>query len=482
MFKNLKKLFLQNNLLIYLLLIIAGFLVSFKEINSPLLLGDMDGYARANIGFDIYQKKKFLSLNYGGGMWLPLHQNILGFSIYLSNNPQLGPRLISLLFNVLSIPLIFKLSELILKKSNHKELIALVSSFIYLFHPLRLLIATQPLSETTSMFFFLLILTKLFEEKPKIVLISIISNIACLIRFEFWFLIPVIWLSIYLDKTTNKKSFNLFLYISFLIVPIIILIINKICQGNFLAFISDKYYVAQNVINIGIKYHDMFSANKYWLIELINQFGLTGITLLIYAIIKIKENKIIKNKNLIFLFIPAYFFFLLVSQVYFGAMEWIAPRYLFPVVIGLIPLISYGLVSLIEIIYKKRKNILILPIASIIFVFIFAEVHGLITNKKFWQQTISNNEERAILELVEYYEKNNEMKKSQIIYLTKGDWLHPMFIYLTQRHDLFLTRVLDRKMINKSQTTFAIFVKTKNTTNPCSNTKFENASFVVCKL
>lgn len=481
MFKNLKKLFLQNNLLIYLLLIIAGFLVSFKEINSPLLLGDMDGYARANIGFDIYQKKQLLSLNYGGGMWLPLHQNILGFSIYLTNNPQLGPRLISLILNVLSIPLIFKLSELIFKKSNNKKMIALLSSLMYLFHPLRLLIATQPLSETTSMFFFLLILTKLFEKEQKTIFISIISNIACLIRFEFWFLIPIIWTSIYLDKT-KKKEPNFFLYISFLIIPILILVINKIYQGNFLAFISDKYYVAQNMVNIGIRYHNIFLANKYWLIELINQFGLTGIILLIYAIVKSKENKIFDKKNLIFIFIPAYFFFLLVSQVYFGAMEWIAPRYFFPVVISLIPLVSYGLVSIAKSVYKARKNIFVLEITSIILIFIVTDVYGLVKNKQLWQQTISNNEEREILELVEYYDKNKEMQESQIIYLTKGDWFHPMFIYLTQRHNIFLTRVLDLKMVNKNQNTFAIFVKTNNIIKNCNDIKFENTGFVVCKL
>ncbi len=96
-----------KTLVIYVVFILLGFLISFKTLFSPYIAGDMDAYARANAGFDKYISSQLLNLNPTGDSWLPLHASILGFAIWLFRDPLLAPRALTLIFSVLSIPLIF---------------------------------------------------------------------------------------------------------------------------------------------------------------------------------------------------------------------------------------------------------------------------------------------------------------------------------------------------------------------------------------
>jgi hypothetical protein len=469
----------RRNFFICLIFIYLGLLISLKDLLTPLISGDMDGYARANWSYYKYINKELLTLNQVGGSWLPFHPNVLGFSILLTKNPQLGPRLITLILNVFSIPLIFIYTKRIFPRELKKELIAITAAIIYLIHPLRLMIATQPLSESISVFFFLLILVLSSAEKIKPLYIILLINTACAIRFEFWLMIPLIWL-IFFFHQPNKIILILESILCFTF-PAYWMVLNYLHLGNIFGFFIDKYRNAHIGLS-EVAYYNLFLAAKGWLNVLLDQIGITGLFASLYSVRNFSLEKFPISKYLIFILLPYYFLALLIFQVYFGSMEWLPPRYLFPVLIGLIPFISYGFLKMIEAlrVYVSRKLIFWILLFSVT-LFCLGDIAGVVNNVKNWKQT-SIDEESQVLSLIDYYRTTN-LDSKEIIYVTEGDWIWPMFIYLTQRHDIERISPDEYNVRKIPQFTYIVLHKSSENDQKCKGKiEFENEQFMVCNF
>jgi len=479
----------QNNrrltsFLIFLVLTISGFLISFKTLLSPLTFGEVDGYSRAIWAFNNYVNGTLLTLDKFGGAWLPLHPKILGFSILFIRDPRFGFRLISLLFCVASVVLIYIYTERIFKSEPKKRLVALLAAIIYLLSPLRLLLATQPLSEPISMFFFSLILVLCSAKKVKPLYLIIFINIACAIRFEFWFMVPFIWLILYIDKP--KKRINYVIEcLACLIFPFYWMMINYFVSRNFFEFFSIKYSNAHKDES-EVVYYNLFLASKAWVNALQDQIGMVGCFLYIFAWKLLTEKrKLVLNKKYIFVLIPVYFLLLLILQVHWGTMEWLAPRYLFPVLIGIIPYISYGMVKFLEAIFMRiKKNSFIGWIFLGGFVlFCYGDILGVKNNIVNWKLKGSVEQKQDVWQLVEYF-KSNKIESKEIFYVEEGkSWTWVMFVFLTQKYDIKIISLSEYFTRNFDPSTEVILTNLFLLDQNCrGKMEFINKTFMVCKF
>jgi len=456
-----------------LVFLFIGFFLSFKSLSSPLLFGDMDGYKRANWGYHKYASGQLLNFNEAGGAWLPFHPTILGLSILFFKDPVFSPRLITLIFSVFSIPLMYLYTRELFINDKRKEIVAIVATFIYLIHPFRLFFATQPLSEPVSMFFFLLILLFLSQKKLRLFLIIFFINLASAIRFEFWYFIPIIWLVFFTNKYLKKQEVVIASALC-LVFPFYWLFLNYSNFKSPFYFFSNKYRNAQKSPP-QIPYYNFFLATRGWIDSLIEVMSLTGIGIAFYGILNFFKKETFGN--LIFVLLPFYFLLLLIIQVFLGTMEWLAPRYLFPVVITLIPFLSYGLIQIIQILSKKKKNIVFFLLLITISFFSILEIYGFVINVKKWRQAVLNDNLHQVVELVNFYETQRNSFK-EIIYVTSGDWVFPMFIYLSQRHDVSFLSTQEYSAFSNSD---SMIILHSSSNSQCKNkTSFSNYLFSVC--
>ncbi len=298
-------------------------------------------------------------------------------------------------------------------------------------------------------------------------------------RFEFWLMIPLIWVIFFTSGYKNKLQFFIhsFLLLAF---PFYWGLCNYFHSGNFFGFFSNKYRNAQQSIP-EVPYYNFFLATEGWIDKLLEQTGIMGLILIIYAYMKMLNiNGQHHLKKLVFIFIPIYFLLLLIIQVFLGTMEWLAPRYLFVVSFSLIPIFSYGLVHIYEIACLQKKNVTFWIIITIFAIFSFLDVFVLIDNVKNWRQSASTHDLAQVSQLVNYYEAGKFFSKP-IIYVSPGDWLIPMFIYLTQRHDIVFITPQDFLSQDINYPSLIILKNSPKLNLHCKkNETFQNDAFTVC--
>lgn len=469
---------IHNDFFIFFTLILLGLLISFKDFSAPFVYGDIDGYERANWGYENYAKNKFLTLNQVGGAWLPFHANILSLSILLTKDPQFGPRAITLALNVLSIPLIFIYTKNIFSKDEKNRIIALVSSIIYLISPLRLMLAIEPLSESVSLFFILLILVLLSNKKIKPIPIIFLINVACAIRFEFWFMIPFIWLVLLTSQSKNKKIIILECALC-LAFPFYWMVNNYLYRNNYFAFFFDKYGNAHKN-KPEIPYYNFYLSTRGWIDKLLDQIGFTGGLITFYTFKKLLNKNSIVNEKFIFILLPFYFLLILIAQVYLGTMEWLAPRYLFSVIVGFIPLIAYGIVKIIEFLKSHQSKYFFWILVSAIFIFSLADILGVAKNVKNWQKIVTENERDQMMQLIIFFE-TNELTSKNTTYLKNEKWIFPMFTFLTQKHDVKIIPLTDYVNEKDNYSEYVIY-NSKDSFLCKGKIDFTNKEFKVCHL
>lgn len=466
---------------IFCLFLVLGFLFSFKTLSLPLINGEADGYSRANWAFDNYIKGNLLTINKAGGSWLPFHIDILSFSILMTGDPKFGPRLISLFFCVFSVALMYLFTERMFEHEKNKRLMALTATSIYLFNPLRLLLATQPLSEAVSTFFFILILWLCSAKKIKHIYVILLINIACAIRFEFWMLIPFVWLIFYIKKPDKKWMEYIWKCLLCLVFPLYWMVLNYFHSGNYWEFFIEKYNNAQNNVP-EVAYYSFVLAFEAWIKMLIYQIGMVGFLLYVSTWKFLRKWKNDLNKNKIFVLLPLYFLLLLILQVYFGTMEWLPPRYLFPVLISIIPFVGYGLIKIIEKILSQRNKVVVGALLIVAIFLVSKDIIGIDSNLSKWQKKGSSSYGEDALQLVDFF-RLNQKKSENTFYVENGDWTLSMLVFLSQKHDIRIMPSSEYYLGNFEGSTNVILTNSFGNSQIClGKVIYTNKSFRVCSF
>jgi hypothetical protein len=426
------KLLSFQSITIVLILFIAGFLISFKDLNTLLINGDMDGYARAKWSYDVYNSRQMFNLSETGGPWLPLHPRILALGYYIIKNPLIAPRLITLIFNTFSIPIIFFYTKRIFRNHDKDNAISILATLLYLICPIRIGLATQPLSEPISMFFLLLVLFLFVSEKIDSVYAIVFINIAQAIRFEFWYLLPIIWIILWQKYSNNIRKLLIYCLLT-MTFPVYWMILCFVQSGNFLSFFSIVYSTAQS-IKPEIPYNHFMYATMGWFKILGQLIGLSGIILYIYSVYKLLNSKTLNiPRVLIYATIPLFFLYLLIMQVFLGVREWLGPRHLFSVLVTMIPFVSYGAIEICTDISKRIHLRYVLGL--LFFIFISFDMIHIANYSQNLKQIVPSLQISQMANFVHFY-KNTYDNNQLITYVNDHDWIIPMFEYLTQNHNI----------------------------------------------
>ncbi|MCX5701644.1 MAG: glycosyltransferase family 39 protein [Candidatus Omnitrophica bacterium] len=164
-----------------------------------------------------------------------LYQYLLAATMHLWPDPLLSPRVLSLIFGVLLvIPFYF------LVKTLFNENIAFYSGILLSLYPLHVIQSVITGSDVIFHFTFFSCLYYLFKFKQKdnkiiwLILSAVLFNIASMLRFESWALIPLLSIFLYKD---GKKYMMAFLFLSLISIFIWLYLCHHYTQNTFYSFI-----------------------------------------------------------------------------------------------------------------------------------------------------------------------------------------------------------------------------------------------------
>jgi hypothetical protein len=294
--------------------------------------------------------------------WLPLHFYLMGFSLLIWNNIFIAPRILHLIFGVLSVIVFYLMNTYFFGKR-----IAFYSSLILIFFPWHVILSVLTLSEIPFLLFILLALYFLYRFKKDLkrrLLFLFISAfmLACasLMRYDGWALslFFIFFLLFSEEKQLFKKMIFVFIVLS---TPALWIIWNYIDMSNPFNFLHE------HLLNIkGASFplkEERVNAINFFSSVLFNDFNFFIFLLLIglFASLIFKKNKFLA------IFLIFWFAIIVISYV-FGKLA-AHPIYLANIEILLLPFII-SWVEYIPLQVAKFKKILISGLAFIsIFVF-----------------------------------------------------------------------------------------------------------------
>ncbi|MFZ5438255.1 MAG: hypothetical protein ACOZAK_04360 [Patescibacteria group bacterium] len=459
------------------------------SISLPLLIKPMiaegDAYVRSYLAFEDFQDQRLFK-SYGG-TWLPFHKIIIGLPLYIYNNYFLTPRLITLIISSLTVCLIYILSIELFKNYKQKKIIALITVGIFLLFPQRIFLSTQTLTEPVFTFFFILGIYLLI--KNKLLTSTIFLNISHGIRYESWFLTPIIFYYLYINKKISIKQKVLY-GSSLLLFPTYWFLLNLVNNGSGLAFFSEKYQIAQNAGFIQEYWNFPLSFNV-WLNNSFDLIGLIGLISLVQGIIFYAKNKKTNTSGIFFLSTSIYLFSLLVLQVFMGTMEWFPHRYLYIPLTLFFPFIAYGLLITLKKINKKNLIIFLalLPITLIDIFYVYQHTH--IISAPDMKYPI--DKEKKLNEILYFYKKISMNENDITLYIYKEDensWLYPHFVYFNQVTEesipsIEIEDLKNKVYLNETKNYYFVFEKPAFTIikkDQFGQEIFSNSSFSITNL
>ncbi|MBU4304910.1 MAG: glycosyltransferase family 39 protein [Candidatus Omnitrophica bacterium] len=277
----------------------------------------------------------------------PLHILLLVLGLKLYNNVLITPRLISLLFGVLTmVSLYFFLKKTFSRAVAFFSLIALA---IYSQHIAYSVIAT---SETVFHFFFftgLLLLAVFFEKEEQGVLFwaGVFFGLSAMARYEGLAAVPAVWF--FLKGRARAKGIFL---LGACLLPLAWMLLNKIVWGNPLEFIStnDVTVPAQfNWIRQQGEQIDLWYKILFWPRSLMETLGIpvffSGVSGIVYSLMR--------REKLLPAGIFAFFFLLFVFMTCQERL-YLQPRY--GITLGLL-LIPFSVFMFLKIIARLKRDV-----------------------------------------------------------------------------------------------------------------------------
>lgn len=352
--------------------IVYTLIVDSRALFLPMI-AEPDAYSRSNISKEMVNNGDLFKIS-PGQIWLPAHFFILNATSYFFVDLDFGQRAITFLLSLASIFSIYYLTKNIFNNKNISYLSAITLTLL----PIRRVLSTQTLSETTFVFFFLTslaFLTKKTMSKLSLICAVLFFLISSSIRYEAWFALPFIFILIF--RKFPSKIIGVLVSLLFLLFPLYWLYFNAVSSGNIANFFTTKVAVAQNYQSE--HFFDLMLSTTKWATGLFTVFPL--IYLLIFAIgyyLFIRSDKK-EATTYVFYFLPIYFFVALVAQAYFGTMEWFPLRYLLIPIVFAIPIFARSILSLYRNILKIKNPLFICSYL------IFGTIAIGITYNKLWQ-------------------------------------------------------------------------------------------------
>ncbi len=305
------------------------------------MIAEPDAFARPVAAFENY--KLNIVFSFAESVWLPFHFTLLTLAFYIYPNLLVTPRVLTAFFACGSVALFYLLSLEVFGRKERTA--AVISTLLLALFPFHLFIATVPLSEPTFLFFLLLSLYLLFREKKNYGLFLLFFNMVHLIRYESWFLLPLLTVVILYDQTISRT--RRLIYIALMSGSAVgWTLINYFRTHVPGAFLLEKAQFAQRAM---FQTFPTFleSMGIWWKSMLL----LIPPALLIFSLIgvagELRKKK--EDPRVIFLiFVPYWLLITLILQVSFGTMEWYPPRYVYVSVVFLLLFVGKGIVRFSE--------------------------------------------------------------------------------------------------------------------------------------
>lgn len=290
-----------------------------------------------------------LSFNFNGNTSV-LYNYLLAFTLHLWPNILVAPRVLSMLFGVLTV-----IPFYLLVKLTFTERAAFYSGVLFALFPRHAIQSTFSMSDAIFLFFFFSCLYFIFKFKLKeekiiwLVLSGLLFNLAALLRFESWAFIP--FLCVLLLKE-GKKYAALFFCLS-LIAPCLWMLLCYYFQHDALA----SFTIAARTANMEIMMNRAWHSKNLlgWLDVLRRVLGypiiISGLVGIIYSFLKKR-----------FFYLALFFFYLysLYTVNTIAARMWYIERY--SILLGLL-IIPYSVLSIEKLaaFIKAKPVILIFP-------------------------------------------------------------------------------------------------------------------------
>lgn len=460
--------------------------VSIPQLLAPMGVVDIDAYIRANWAYNIFRDGSWASVLGAGGPWLGGHATFMALIYFLIPNRQFGPRVFSLIFVSASVGLLYLYSRNLYASVIHdvvkRQVFLLITVCAFVLLPYRLYLATVPLSESVSLFFVLLLLNLLALKRTPYALLIITVCIAQTIRFEFWYIVPVMWALIWLDESLETKS-KAFFMSCLILYPLSWIFVNYLTTGNPLFFLIQKIAAAQEGPP-QTPYNTLAPAVLIWIKELGDIVGATGLVAAAVGIYKIAPLLWRRCKPLIL--IPAVCFFALVLQIFLGTMEWQPHRYLHSVVAGTFSFMGIGLYVL----WVKLISLPRLP-AAIVTLFV---VVVFLTDTQYAQQykfpaQMDYFSNRQAAEVIDYLNQADYANSVYYVSVGDGDDWYPQvkYSYNGQLHELRATREIPQKILDLYETGALIVLNKRQTSrkillsSESLHKVFENSTMLVIR-
>lgn len=397
---------------------------------------EADAYSRVVEALKIYQQGDFFKPMVYGGSWLPLHSIILGSSLFFYDNIYISPRILTLLFSLGSVVIMYFYASLIVKNRS----MAILSSLLYMMFPLRYYLSTQTLSEPVFVFFFLTALVFLFKSRPNYFVGLLVLNIAHGLRYDSWIMLPMFFWRLWQEPVKNKR---VGLIIAASIFPLFWLLINGFTQNNPLYFFSQKYVLGQ--AKIVPQYWNLPASVTVWTEKIMDILTLPGLILTIYGGYVLIKRLGVQEEIIPLVVAPLYFISALVIQVFLGTMEWFPHRYLFMPITMIFPVISFAIFQLMRksSAFSSTRRVIAYFVSCLIVVF---SIITLIYRSKLYAGVdyFDHGEISGVLNVIE---KIRMPEVEQVFYYhnSVGErfWLEPVIGYFTSRSNIIVSPKID---------------------------------------
>ncbi|MFZ5376215.1 MAG: hypothetical protein ACOZAN_00915 [Patescibacteria group bacterium] len=406
--------------------IIVAIVLSIPDLGKDMQI-EVDAYIRS---LDAMKKFENHDLqNSFTWMWLPWHASIMALGLFLHKS-FFTLRIETLIIASLIPAVIFKYAQIFSNNRTKKTAIAVTSAILAIFLPIRLIYSTTTLTEPVFALFFLSSIYFLFKNKPNFLLAIISLNIAHGIRYESWYLLPIIILYIMVGNRNIPLWQRLSVSVFSMAFPIFYMYQYYEHAGSALGFFFEKKNFAQlsPIPHFGNLQMSFFA----WWHLLVASVSPTILLLAAVGTFALKKTL----KTLLLIAMPLVAFISLVVQVYLGTMEWFPIRYLYFIELQLLPLSCLGIFRISQMIDQFTSLAKMLFLSQIVqVIMLFFVLFGLVFSyKSVHNYTFLNPDYfipgiRPIIEVITRLKQDSPQRPVRYFISKQGYYNDPFVLY-----------------------------------------------------
>jgi len=397
---------------------------------------DIDAYSYANWSYQLFLTSVWDGLFRAGGSWTAVHASLLSLGYHFFADRQLSPRIISLTFASASVGFMYVYARnamsAVVRTASVRRWLPIVAACLYMLLPFRLYLSTIPFTETTSIFFLTVLMSILSARKIHYPALVVTLFVAQAVRYEFWYMVPVIWWYILSDTAFDRKK-KIIISVFTLSLPGAWIAANWIQTGNPFTFILPKLILASQLIP-RTPYFAPTPAIMVWINNLGNCIGFFGILLTIFGGYRLYVQSNNRHKALVF--VPVLFLGALILQVFYGTMEWQPLRYLYTVIVSAFPFLCYGAYSVVHLFTKDRLSPRSVTVFAAVLFFLLADIWYIMR----YDYTAEHDtySYQYVLSAIVFLNTSEQTGEIYFIGSGRGETWYPVVRYLSNRETTFI--------------------------------------------